>query len=94
MKKILLSLVILFALLVTASPVSAYGGGGVTPPVYDNPHSPVILQCTTVTRKLPFNQQISYPKCKVVKNPEFKAYNNDFKQRIKDFVARIRNGGN
>ena len=40
-----------------------------------------------------FNQEISIPKCKVVKNPEFKAYEKDFQQRLKDFVKRVREGG-
>jgi hypothetical protein len=91
--KILLSLIVLFAvLLLNTSSVSAYGGGA-TPPTYDNPHSPVIIECKIEKQKLPFNRHISIPKCKIVKNPEFKAYEKDFQQRLKDFVKRVRKGG-
>jgi hypothetical protein len=91
--KILLPLIVLFAvLLLNVSSVSAYGGGA-TPPTYDNPHSPVIIECKIAKQQLPFNQQISIPKCKIVKNPDYKEYEKDFQQRLKDFVKRVRKGG-
>ncbi len=94
MKKLFILTFILSVFLFNVPTASAYGGGGVTPPIYDNPHTPVTIVCQTVTRELPFNRQISYPSCKAVRNPEFKEYNNDFQQRIRDFVSRVRNGGN
>jgi hypothetical protein len=93
MKKLLPLIVLVAVFLLNVSSVSAYGGGGVTPPIYNNPHSPYILECKTAKQKLPFNQELSFPKCTIVKNPEFKAYEQDFKQRLKDFLKRVRKGG-
>jgi hypothetical protein len=93
MKKLLPLVLLVAAFLLNASSVAAYNGG-VTPPTYDNPHSPVIIECKTEKHKLPFNQEISFPKCKIVKNPAYKDYEKDFKQRLKDFLKRVRKGGN
>jgi hypothetical protein len=93
MKKLLPLFAILVTLLLNTSSASAYGGGGVTPPIYDNPHSQFIIECKTAKQKLPFNQEISFPQCKIVKNPDYKAYEKDFKQRLQDFLKRVREGG-
>jgi hypothetical protein len=94
MKKLLPLIILLAALLLNTSSVSAYGGGSVTQPIYDNPHSEYIIECKTAKQKLLFNLEISYPQCKLMKNPEYKAYETDFKQRLKDFLKRVRKGGN
>ena len=91
MKKLLPLIMLLAALLLNTSSVSAYGGGGVTPPTYNNPHSEYIIECKTAKQKLPFNLELPYPQCKLVKNPEYKAYEKDFNQRLKDFWKRVKN---
>ena len=93
MKKIWMLCIVLILTFANVSSVSAYGGGGGTPPVYDNPHAPVILECKVGKHKLPFGQELSYPKCKIVKNPAYKQYEKDFQQRLKDFLKRVRKGG-
>jgi hypothetical protein len=92
--KIILSILIAFLLIaILPNTAHAYGGGGVTPPAYDNPHLPVTITCTTEVRKLPFNREITVPRCSVVRNNIYREYNNDFNSRLKDFIARLRNGG-
>ncbi len=94
MKKLLPVIVIFVAILSIAPSASAYGGGNGFPPgYYDNPHHTNKLVCTMVKKQLPFNREISVPRCKVVKEVTAQAKNKNVQERISDFLTRVIKGG-
>jgi hypothetical protein len=81
MKKLTFALFVAFALTSLPSTINAYGGGPTFPPGH------VVVVCKDETLNLPFGKKIQIPKCQVRKN-------NDFSERLKNFLDRLIKGGN
>jgi hypothetical protein len=84
------SVLVLFAFLIVAITVkpivvSAYGGGSGFPPGL--PTYNIAVVCTNKIMKLPFNINVTVPQCAVRKDQ-------DFNQRLRDFVNRVIHGDN
>lgn len=84
-KKIATCAIILLGSLSVAGSASAYGGGGpVLPPGFWH-HKPELV-CTYRVIHLPNGRTINVPKCEIKKDKEFK-------ERLKDFLERVKQGG-
>jgi hypothetical protein len=83
MKRII-GVLFLAAFFMQPAMVSAYGGGSFPPglPTYN-----FELVCTEKIIKLPFNFTVKVPRCTVKQDQ-------DFNQRLRDFVTRVIHGDN
>ena len=94
MKRLLPILVIFVAIFSIVPSASAYSGGNGFPPgYYGNSHHTNKLVCTLVKKQLPFNREISVPRCKVVKQVAAQAKNQNLQERLNDFLTRVIKGG-
>jgi hypothetical protein len=75
----------LAAITVLPGVASAYGGGPGLPPGL--PTYNIRVVCTNKTIKLPFNLTVMVPQCTV-------KHDQDFNQRLRDFVDRVMHGDN